>query len=412
MFFLPHITAVLLLHLSSFALGQQITFINPTPNTPILQCGQVSIAWNGGVSPYTLSISTTSDATLDSVEVTPVVRDTTSLWVVDFPAGTPFTISISDGRENSATTPVLTVQPSSNTTCLDGDVADPSQTTIHPAHGGQTPSSTGTSVSPSQTNNNATPVSTRTAAVPSGSGGGSKGNSTNSSGTTNTSSHPHVAAIAGIAIAVIVILVVVALLFFLKLRRDRRRNYATSRDNLVAAFGRDKAGLDDAPAEEVDELAIPDPYVYHSIIDSRNTDLVSVAEEGLSHNPMTTTSNSRSNQRTSGTTSTDGTNRGTGNMTSTTTASRESERYLPNFEEGNPNNPGASSNLRMQEEDIDRLAARMVALMSSGRMSDQAWSPAPRDGRDKDILLEDMPAPPLYNEVTMEQGRRPRDDVM
>ncbi|KAF8509106.1 hypothetical protein BU17DRAFT_70551 [Hysterangium stoloniferum] len=381
MLFFSHFTAVLLLHLSSFALGQklgqQITFITPTSNTPIPQCGQVPIKWSGGVSPYTLSISTTSNATIDSVEITPVEHDTTD-----------FTISINDGQENAATTPVLTVQPSSNTTCLDSDDADPPTATTHDGHGGQISTSTDHSVSPSQTNNNPSPATKVTPTT------GNSGHAANSSGTTNASSRPHVAAIAGIVIGVVVILVVVALLFFLKRRNNRRRKYTTSRDNLVATFGRDKAGLDDAPA---DELAIPEPYVYRSINRSSESDPVSVAEErSLRRNPTTTTSNSRSDQRTY---RTDGS---TENTSTTTTASRKGERYLPNLEERSTNNPGASSNLpsRMQDEDIDRLAARMVAMMSSGRMSDQAWSPAPRDAGDKDILLEDISGPPLYNEVT------------
>jgi len=202
---------------------------------------------------------------------------------------------------------------------------------------------------------------------------------------------PPIAIIAGIAIGVLVIIVVIGLFIFLRKRKQQR--HSSSRNNLIRTFGDERAGLDAPGEDEVPQMAIPDPFVYRPVTRGQTVNMGS-AGSGIRRNP---TSSSHVSHSTAG----------EGSLRSPTTPggatpSRKGERYLPDY--GAMPTPGTNSNARMQDEDIDRLAAKMVALMSSGRMTDQAWTPTMRKNQDGDLdfVEDELPqaAPPMYNEVT------------
>ena len=188
---------------------------------------------------------------------------------------------------------------------------------------------------------------------------------------------------------VLALLTVIAILIFLQRRKDRRSHHTSSRDELVRTFGSAKAGLDSAAEDDTNEMAIPEPYVYKSVSRGHSTDLASPVME---------------HPRQSGTSVTRLVETSRTPPAPTTLATRKGERYLPNdtTSSSNDNTAGGSSQSRIQEEDIDRLAARMVAMMSSGRLADQAWAPGAQGARRKAFEDDgdDLPAaPPLYKDV-------------
>jgi hypothetical protein len=198
------------------------------------------------------------------------------------------------------------------------------------------------------------------------------------------SSNSNVPVIAGVVAGILVLLSVIVILLILRRRRNRR-HHTSSRDELVRTFGRDKADLDGTAGDDADDMAIPEPYVYGSVSRARSTQHALLETGNPSRSGATTPRSSESSR-----------------ILPPTLASRKGERYLP--EDAAPphdtSSAGASQS-RIQEEDIDRLAARMVAMMAAGRLGDQSWSPEAQGARNKSVALGyDHPAPPpLYKDV-------------
>lgn len=200
-----------------------------------------------------------------------------------------------------------------------------------------------------------------------------------------------------------VVLIVVGLIIFL--RRRNRRNKLSGRDKFARTFGNNKAGLGgDEEGGRIPSMAIPEPFVYLSTPNS-NLDRQGTKGSRKGRNP---TSSSRASRTTTHTTPQSPSSPSTSETprSPSTNASRKGERYLPNFLTSQPQPDSASSNSRIPDEDIDRLAARMVELMSAGRMTDQSWSPAAKRAQQEDLDLDDDEGLPGYNEVT--RGRGPQ----
>jgi len=354
------------LHFSLAALGQQIQVTTPSP---VIQCASVPIQWSGGVSPFTLTIATTSDANNTIFENFPVKKSSSFTWNEDLPAGTPFTISVTDGNGITGESQPITVQDSTNTSCLNSaSIPPPTSTSLTASDTSHIQVSTGTQTSSTETET---------------------GSPSPSSLQSFSSSHSsRVPIIAGVVVGVLALLFVIGILIYLQRRKDRR--HTTSKDELIRTFGSAKAGLDSTGADGASEMAIPEPYVYKSVTRAQVTNRIPLEAENLRQS-STSTSPSVEPSRTP----------------PSNLAARKGERYLSNnITSPTPEDttPGGSSQSRIQEEDIDRLAARMVAMMSAGRLSDQAWTPqgGARDARNKDFDVgDDLPAaPPLYNDVT------------
>lgn len=181
----------------------------------------------------------------------------------------------------------------------------------------------------------------------------------------------------------LVLLSIIVVLIALQRRKDRR--HTSSKAELIRTFGSTKAGLDGSEDDDADEMAIPDPYVYGVVSRAKTMDLAASEAETPSRN-RTTTRHSPAELA---------------NVSPATLPSRKGERYLPNYGTPPMDQPEGSPQSRIQEEDIDRLAARMVAMMSSGRLADQAWAPEAHIPRKKGHELGDevRVPPPLYNDV-------------
>lgn len=97
-------------------------------------------------------------------------------------------------------------------------------------------------------------------------------------------------------------------------------------------------------------------------------------------------------------------------------ASRKGELYLPDItssgaplsqNSGNVTNDGAGPS-RLEVDDLDRLAARMVAMMASGRTSDQHLMHESLSLSGKTASEAGFPAPPpLYKDVVKRPESRP-----
>ena len=192
--------------------------------------------------------------------------------------------------------------------------------------------------------------------------------------------------IIGVVIGVLAFFAVAAVTITLQRRKDRRQS-RNSRIDVVKKYGGGKIDLDGVPDDD-EEMAIPEPYVYKTVSRARKTSLAPLQTEDLRRNPSSTRHSSADSLNTS---------------SHASLPSRKGERYLPNVANA-PQDSGAggSSQSRIQEEDIDRLAARMVAMMSAGRLADQSWTPEAGEPRNKgsDPGSDLQVPPPLYKDVT------------
>lgn len=186
--------------------------------------------------------------------------------------------------------------------------------------------------------------------------------------------------IAGVVVGVLTVLSVIAILIFLQRRKNRRNR------ELMQTFASARVDLDGAAADDANEMAIPEPYVYRPVTRGHSTNLVSSDPESPRQNSTPSPQSVES---------------------PLALAARKGERYLPkDTTSSEDNNSGGPSQTRIQEEDIDRLAAKMVAMMSSGRLVDQAWAPrAQNNGFDAG---DDLPAaPPQYKDVARRSSGAP-----
>jgi hypothetical protein len=187
------------------------------------------------------------------------------------------------------------------------------------------------------------------------------------------------------------LLALIVLLMVLQKRRDRR-HHKSSKLAMVRTFGSSKADLDGFTDDDTEAMAIPDPYVYGSVYRTSST-LAPIETEDLSR------STSASRQIPAAAAAT---------RSPSTPMTRKGERHLPNYAtSAQERSLGGASSSRsgIQEEDIDRLAARMVVMMSAGRLAEQAWTrgtPGGIGGED-DVRVP----PPMYKDVARKSGSHP-----
>ncbi|KAF8588086.1 hypothetical protein K439DRAFT_1658728 [Ramaria rubella] len=402
-YFSPLFIVLILLHFCLTALGQQISLVTPS----VVQCANVPITWvernpsqwSGGVGPFSLTIATTDNANISSlltpvkVEFTPVVHSSPSDWVADLPGGTPFTISVTDNDDNNAVTPTLFVQDSSNSSCLEED-----DTVPPPQHGGHFSQTLSAGTSQSNTE---TPTSGSTATgIPTSinnSKSSSRHNQVHFAHLLLSNSSSHTAIIAGVVVGVIVLLAVITILMIIQRRKDRHQT--SSKEEFVRTFGSANANLDGAGEDDMEEMAMPEPYVYRTVSHQQPTSLAPVNTEAVHRGPSAT----GIRPSPSPISSTD---------SPSARASRKGERYLPN-DTTSPQDESTKGayRARIEEEDIDRLAVRMVAMMAAGRLAEnQAYNPGNRGPRNTGLDLdEELPAPPpMYNDVARRSGPHPR----
>ncbi|KAF8509105.1 hypothetical protein BU17DRAFT_70550 [Hysterangium stoloniferum] len=331
------------------AVWDQFAFIAITTFTfEVLE--SVLITWEGGTPPFTLAIGRVgNNVNFPFFEIPGNGLTTSSFtWKADLPGGTNFLVP-----------PTINTNPSTN-------------------------------VNPSETKNTSTASQSRTSNGADSSHTGVPGQSPNNN-THTTVIGPVIGTIVGV---LILLLIVGALLHCRKVRRQRF--VQSSREQLTQVFGTG-ATLDGTPEDLAS--AVPEPFVYH---EAPNTPLMGVDGDESRLTTAERTPSIRSRWSSAP-------NR---ELSTRQVVRRKGERFLPRLDYRTAETPPAeevpfpirllleeeidqlaTAPNRLQPEDIDRLAARMVAMMS---MSTQADS---RENPEQDTNSNEASAPPMYDDV-------------
>jgi len=113
--------AVSILALAAHAFAAEPLSLMDIPKAGISQCGQITFAWGGGTTPYSLFLR--SNATGPVIKVFPIMLNQAYDWKVDLPAGTEFAVQLQSGAdENGAiqalTSELYTIIDSSDRSCI------------------------------------------------------------------------------------------------------------------------------------------------------------------------------------------------------------------------------------------------------------------------------------------------------
>lgn len=127
------ITAAALIALVPAVLGLTIN----TPSS-VVQCQPVLLTWSGGTPPYYITLIPAGQVSAPALETFPTQTGNSLTWIVDQQQGASFNIAIKDNTGAVAYSDIVTVQPSSDKTCIGG-----SSNVSSPPSTGSTPTSTG-----------------------------------------------------------------------------------------------------------------------------------------------------------------------------------------------------------------------------------------------------------------------------
>jgi len=78
------------------------------PQSGVSQCGQITIAWTGGVWPYSLFLM--SDLSGPVIKVFPLMLNQYFDWKVSLPEGTQFVVQLQSGADGNGTVQAVTSQ--------------------------------------------------------------------------------------------------------------------------------------------------------------------------------------------------------------------------------------------------------------------------------------------------------------
>jgi len=125
--------------------------INTPPNA--VECEPTMFTWSGGTAPYYLALLPGGQASAAPLKQFPTQTSTSYSWLVDIQANVGFTISLKDSTGLTAFSDIVTVQPGSDTSCVNAAVQEGGSTTasvaatpVAPASSAGTPAAAGTSV--------------------------------------------------------------------------------------------------------------------------------------------------------------------------------------------------------------------------------------------------------------------------
>ncbi|KAI0322611.1 hypothetical protein OF83DRAFT_1167477 [Amylostereum chailletii] len=107
-----------------FALGayaQSITLNTPSGSTPAIQCQIYQVTWTGGTAPFSLRLNDGAQNFIK--EIASNVQSSPFAWTVDQAQGTSVGLVINDAQGNNGATAPFTIEPSSDTSCLNGGSA-------------------------------------------------------------------------------------------------------------------------------------------------------------------------------------------------------------------------------------------------------------------------------------------------
>ncbi|EMD34128.1 hypothetical protein CERSUDRAFT_117626 [Gelatoporia subvermispora B] len=167
-------TAVALVAVLPAVLGQNL-MVNSPPN--IVQCEPTQLSWTGGSPPYYLSLIPAGQPSAAAIKSFPTQQGNSYTWNVDLQQGTSFSIELKDSTGNTAYSAIETVNPSSDSSCLNSSVSET----------GSGASSTGAS-SGAQTASSASTTSAASTGASSGSNSASNSNSVKATGSNSAQS--------------------------------------------------------------------------------------------------------------------------------------------------------------------------------------------------------------------------------
>ncbi|VDC05466.1 unnamed protein product [Peniophora sp. CBMAI 1063] len=94
----------------------QITINTPSGALGAIQCAVYQVTWTGGTGPFDLRLLDSEQNFVE--EIASDAQSSPFQWTVNEPAGQDFILSIHDTTGTTATTGQFTIQPSSDTSCL------------------------------------------------------------------------------------------------------------------------------------------------------------------------------------------------------------------------------------------------------------------------------------------------------
>ncbi|THH14215.1 hypothetical protein EW146_g6097 [Bondarzewia mesenterica] len=167
--------------MKSFAIVASLVSLLPavlglTVDTPasVVQCEPVLLTWHDGTPPYFLSFVPANQPSAPAIKSFPQQSGTSLTWLVDLQANTNFNIGLKDSTGNQVYSALVTVQSSSNSSCLNTSVNEGSSTTASGASGNSSSAAPSASGSASVTGSRTSSVSasaTATRASTSSNGG-------------------------------------------------------------------------------------------------------------------------------------------------------------------------------------------------------------------------------------------------
>jgi len=168
----------------SFAIATLVSLVPAvlglTINTPtnVVQCQPILLSWSDGQAPYFLSLIPPGQVSATAIKTFPTQEGTTLTWTVDLQANTNFNIALKDSTGQTAYSDIVTVQASSDNSCLtsgSSNISSPPNT-----GGGTSPTSTATGNPAGSSGGSGASTRTTSSSTPSsssntGSSGGASG---------------------------------------------------------------------------------------------------------------------------------------------------------------------------------------------------------------------------------------------
>ncbi|ETW83071.1 hypothetical protein HETIRDRAFT_450757 [Heterobasidion irregulare TC 32-1] len=115
--------------MKSFAIVASLVAIVPavlglTVDTPasVVQCQPIQFTWHDGTPPYYLSLIPANQPSAAAIKSFPTQTGTTYTWKADLEANTNFNIALKDTTGNQVYSALVTIQSSSDNTCLNTTV--------------------------------------------------------------------------------------------------------------------------------------------------------------------------------------------------------------------------------------------------------------------------------------------------
>jgi len=114
-------TAAALVSLLPAVLAQNL-MVNSPAN--VVQCEPTQLTWTGGSPPYYLSLIPAGQPSAPAIKEFPTQQGNSYTWMVDLQQGTSFTIEVKDSTGTPAYSSIETINPSSDSSCLNSTVSE------------------------------------------------------------------------------------------------------------------------------------------------------------------------------------------------------------------------------------------------------------------------------------------------